>query len=307
MSTYALELISGLDDLLYDLTLQDENTGLPLTSGTVTVSLCVVGTRTPLGANSTVVLTHVGNGRWTGVHDSQLFVNDLPPVNSLFDRVLFIEGVTEGRLLARCRRISILSEQTRQRAKEYLRLQSGAEDLLLGGLVQSATALVEAWIGRPVEARSMTFVDSGVDAFDRPVAKLRVPVTPVAALTSVVDDDGTALDLTGLRTDATTGLVSYKDKSMFMNGPYTITATVGLSASPQYQFGASAAIQQAVVDIVADLYQRRNPAASREAEGGGIAVDYNPVQRGVGADNAREDLLPERTAAILAPFRIMGV
>jgi hypothetical protein len=306
MTVYNEELISGLDDLLYDVTLGDPVTDVPISLGTVTVSLCQLGTTIPLGPNSTVTLTHQIGGRWTGTHAAALFVLDLPAVGALFDKVLFVSGARAD-LLARCRRVSLLNGRLLRDAKRYLRLQTDEENVLLQSLINSSIAAVEAWIGRPVEARSMTFVDSGMDLFDRPVAKLRVPVTPIAALTSVVDDDGTALDLTRLRTDVTTGLVSYKDKSMFMNGPYTITATVGLSASPQYQFGASAAIQQAVVDVVADLYQRRNPAASREAEGGGIAVDYNPVQRGVGADNAREDLLPERTAAILAPFRIMGV
>jgi hypothetical protein len=306
MTVYNEELVSGLDDLIYDVTLSDPVLGTLVTSGNVSVSLCQVGTTTPLGPESTVVLTHRGAGRWTGTHIAIQFSQDLPAVGELFDKVLFVDDSAE-RLLSRCRRVSILNDRIVRDIKRYLRIQTDEENPLLLGLINSGIALVEAWIGRPIEARPMTFTDSGVDMFDRPLAKLRVPVTPVSSLLSVVDDDGGAVDLTRLRVDTVTGLVAYKDKSTFNNGPYTITASVGLSASPQYRFGASAAIQQAVVDIVADLYQRRNPAASREAEGGGIAVDYNPVQRGVGADNAREDLLPERTAAMLAPFRLMGV
>lgn len=307
MPTYNLELISGLDDLFYDLTLQDENTGSPLVSGTVTVRLCQVGTTTALGPNSSVVLSHVGGGRWTGVHDAALFAADLPAVGSLFDRVLLISDATNGRLLTRCRRISIVNEQTLAAAKEYLRLQTATEDLLLNNLIESATAMVEAWLGRPIEARSMTFTDQAESTTSAGVKSLRIPVTPVQSVTSITDADNTALTLADYRVDTTTGLITAKDGSTFLNGPYTLTAVVGLSASQSYTLGGSAAIQQAVVDTVADLYQRRNPVAMREAEGGGIAVDYADMKRGVGADNAREDLLPARVTAILAPFRMVGV
>lgn len=111
MTTIADEKISGLDDLFYDVTLTDASTGAALTSGTVSVKLCTVGTTTALGAGSTQALAHVAAGQWTAVHDAATFEPDLPPVGGRFDKVLFVAGQTDGRLLARCRRVAIIDER----------------------------------------------------------------------------------------------------------------------------------------------------------------------------------------------------
>lgn len=302
MTTYQPELISGLDDLFYDLSLTDPATGAPLTTGTVQVKLCAVGTTTPLGANSTVALAYQTSiQRWTGTHDAALFAADLPPVGALFDRVLFVNGQTSGRLLARCRRVSIVDSFTLQEVKGYLRVQTSEEDSLLLSMIASATAMVESYLGRPIEARQVTYIDEVPQA----TSKLLFPVTPVGAIASVVGPDGDSLDLDDVTVNGSTGVITFP--SVLSAGTYTVTATVGLSLAPAYTFGASAAIQQAVVDTVADMYQRRNPAAMREAEGGGIAVDYADQKRTVGADNAREDILLPRVAALLSPFRQLGV
>lgn len=302
MTTYQPELISGLDDLYYDLSLTDPATGDPLTAGTVQIKLCSVGTTTPLGVNSTVTLTYQSSTqRWAGVHDAALFSADLPAVGALFDRVLFVNGQTGGRLLARCRRVSIVDSFTLQQIKEYLRVQTSEEDSLLLSMITSATAMVESYLGRPIEARPVTYIDD----VPQPTSKLLFPITPVGAVTEVVGPDGDTLDLDGVSVNVSTGVITFP--STLSSGAYTVTATVGLSLAPAYTFGASAAIQQAVVDTVADMYQRRNPAAMREAEGGGIAVDYADQKRGVGADNAREDILLPRVAALLSPFRQLGV
>lgn len=193
-------------------------------------------------------------------------------------------------------------------AKRYLRLQTSADDLLLEGLVASALSLVEAWIGRPVLLDEYTIEDEGrTSSGVRSVCALLVPVTPIGEVVSIHDADGEALTLADLRINATTGVITAKDGSAFANGPYTLVVEIGLAARPDYEARVEPVINQALLDIVADLYQRRNPAAGREAEGGGIAVDYVRQTRGVGADNSREDMLPERTAAILAPFRLVQV
>jgi hypothetical protein len=64
------EEISGLDDLAYTVTLTDR-TGAPITTGTVTMSLCAFGTVTPLGglAASSQALAHTGAGVWAATHD----------------------------------------------------------------------------------------------------------------------------------------------------------------------------------------------------------------------------------------------
>jgi hypothetical protein len=111
MTITADENISGLDDLFYDVTLTDASTGAAITTGTVSVKLCTLGTVTALGSQSTKALAHVAAGRWTGVHDAALFEPDLPDIGRRFDRVLLVSGITDGRLLARCRRVAIIDER----------------------------------------------------------------------------------------------------------------------------------------------------------------------------------------------------
>lgn len=105
------DTVSGLDDLFYDVWLTDASAG-ELDSGTVTVKLCTMGTTTALGGGSSQALTHVGGGRWTATHDAAGFLADLPAVGRYFDRVLFVTGQTDGRLLARCKRVAIIDERT---------------------------------------------------------------------------------------------------------------------------------------------------------------------------------------------------
>jgi hypothetical protein len=103
------ENVSGLDDLFYDVTLTDASTGTALTAGTVTVALCTARTTTPLGNTATVTLTHVANGRWTGVHDGADVASAISalPLGGAFDRVLFVAGAATRRL-ATCRRVTVV-------------------------------------------------------------------------------------------------------------------------------------------------------------------------------------------------------
>jgi hypothetical protein len=112
MDSYGIptEHVSGLDDLFYDVTLTDASTGAALTSGTVTMKLCTVGTTTALaGGTSTVTLAHQGAGRWTGTHDVADVATAIGSlsIGQAFDRVLQVTGVGQ-RLLARCIKVSIL-------------------------------------------------------------------------------------------------------------------------------------------------------------------------------------------------------
>jgi hypothetical protein len=103
------ESISGLDDLFYDVTLTDASTGAALTSGTVTMKLCTVGTTTALGGSASVSLAHQGAGRWTGTHDSTDVATSISSlaIGQPFDRVLLVTNVGE-RLLARATKVAIL-------------------------------------------------------------------------------------------------------------------------------------------------------------------------------------------------------
>lgn len=178
--------------------------------------------------------------------------------------------------------------------KRYLRKQTTNEDTLITALLASAIGRVETYLRRPIEAVSQTFVDEAEGA----PCSLILPVTPVSALTSVTDADGTTLTIADLRFSIETGLVKYKDGSAFVNGPYTIVATVGLSARVGYASRIEPVISQAIFDTVADLYQHRNPNATNEMAGGGVAVTYS---------TGNAEGVPHRVAAMLAPFRMVGV
>jgi hypothetical protein len=104
------EEISGLDDLTYAVTLTDR-TGAPITTGSVTMSLCSFGTVTPLGglAAASQVLTHAGSGVWTGTHDLTNVAAAIAsiPVGALFVRCLTVTGIAT-RQLATCRRVRVV-------------------------------------------------------------------------------------------------------------------------------------------------------------------------------------------------------
>lgn len=183
-------------------------------------------------------------------------------------------------------------------AKLYLKKQTTNEDLLLAALLASAIGRVEGYLRRPIEAVSREFIDESTGFDGGWVRSLIVPVTPVGTPTEITDADDVALDLDLIRVGRETGLIKYKDGSAFTNGPYTITVPVGLSLRDGYELRIEPAVNQAILDTVADLYQRRNPSASQENAGGGVSVAYN---------QGDEEGVPKRVAAMLAPYRMVGV
>jgi hypothetical protein len=109
-----LTAVSGLDDLLYDVTLTDASTSAPLdvaVAGTVSVSLCRLNTVTPLGGTATQVLGWQGAGRWTAVQDDTDILAALTAggvvVGQKFDLILTI-GTLGVRKLSTCQRVAIL-------------------------------------------------------------------------------------------------------------------------------------------------------------------------------------------------------
>jgi uncharacterized phiE125 gp8 family phage protein len=180
--------------------------------------------------------------------------------------------------------------------KAHLRVQHTADDVLLSALAQSAVSLVESYIHRPILPRVMTFTDDATPSGGGRVARLLCPVWPVGDLVSVVHDDGDTLDVARLIVNPLSGAIRAADGAFFRHGPYTITATVGLGTHPDFAAAALPALQQAIRDVVADLYLRRNPGASQENEGGGVTVSYAPGDA---------QGIPLRTAAILRPWRLV--
>lgn len=155
--------------------------------------------------------------------------------------------------------------------KAYLRIESSAEDALLTALLGRAKAMLETWIDTPVTAEVQTAVDRA-DSLDTFVRTLVFPRRP-CLVTLIVDSDGTTVDPTTYTASVTSGVIYAKDETTFPYGPYTITAMVGLSLRQDYG-RMEPVINEVILDLAADLYQRRTPgAASETAAGTNISWD----------------------------------
>ncbi len=149
--------------------------------------------------------------------------------------------------------------------KSYLRIETTAEDLLLSALLSRATAMLEMWIDTPITAVSQTAIDKA-QTDGNPVRSLVFPRRP-CAVTAVVDTDGTTVPAADYWTDGTSGVIYAKDYITFPYGPYTITANVGLSLRQDYA-RLEPLLNEAIIDLAADLYQRRTPGAATETAAG---------------------------------------
>lgn len=165
--------------------------------------------------------------------------------------------------------------------KSYLRVENTAEDALITQLLARAIALSQRRVGCPFAAVAKTVIDRAETEvfYSSGPTSLITPLTPfdASAGLTITDADGTALTLSGLLIDGQTGIIRYKDGvSHFENGPYTIVANVGLSTLPNYSTEIEPVISSAIVDFVADLYQRRSPGARTESAAGGVSRTWTP-------------------------------
>lgn len=183
---------------------------------------------------------------------------------------------------------------TLQNLKDYLKVETTAEDTALTGMLTRATGLVEQYLGRPITARSVTVTDRA-----RPcggVVKLLGFVCPIAASPDpiVTDADGATVDSTAYTVDRDTAVFYAAPGESFGNPPYGLTFTAGLSARADYATVVEPAVAQAILDVAADLWRRRVGNVS-QASSVGDSESY-------GADP-----LPARTKLMLDSFRLRQV
>jgi hypothetical protein len=148
--------------------------------------------------------------------------------------------------------------------KTYLRIETNAENALLAALVARAQAMVEGWIDCPITAESQTAVDRA-ESLDEPVTSLIFPRRPIASV-SITDSEGATVDPTTYTVYGASGMVYAKPLTSFYNGPYTITASCGLSLRSDYA-RMEPLLTEMILDLAADLYQRRTPGAASEKAG----------------------------------------
>jgi hypothetical protein len=172
-------------------------------------------------------------------------------------------------------------------AKAYLKVQGSAEDTLIGQLVTRATAMVRSALGRPLALADRSFTERAesrrlyhaVTAILIPPQYLPCTREDGSDLTApvITDADGLVLSATedyypGEIWDAT---ILARPGITFTNGPYSVEVQCGLEADPDYADVIEPAIDSAIMDTIADLYQRRSPNASSESTGGGVSTSYH--------------------------------
>lgn len=151
--------------------------------------------------------------------------------------------------------------------KSYLRIESNAENTLLTALLARAQAQMEVWIDCPITAESQTAIDRASVIDGNVCTSLIFPRRPIGTTVTVVDSDGVTFDSAGYWVDGNSGVIYAKDGYSFPFGPYTITATCGLSLRGDYA-RIEPVLSQCILDLAADLYQKRTPNASSESAAG---------------------------------------
>lgn len=155
--------------------------------------------------------------------------------------------------------------------KTYLRIEQDAEDALLTALVARATAMLELWMDTTITAVSQTAVDRA-SALDTAPTSLVFPRRPIASV-SVTDADGVTVDAARYTVDGPAGMLWGRDGYGFVRGPYTISASCGLSLWPNYA-RLEPLLTEMILDVAADLYQRRTPGAASET-GAGTSITWD--------------------------------
>ena len=157
--------------------------------------------------------------------------------------------------------------------KDYLRIETTAEDTLLQALLDRAKAQLEVWIDTPITAASVTAVDRADVISGQVATSLIFPQRPIASSITVVDSEGTTVAAAEYTVNTASGVIYANDGYSFPYGPYTITTNCGLSLRGDYA-RIEPILSQCIIDLAADLYQKRTPNASRESAAG-TAIDWD--------------------------------
>lgn len=160
--------------------------------------------------------------------------------------------------------------------KAYLRIESDAEDALLGAILYRASAMIELWTDTPIAATLRTAFDPSAADNDPPRAltALIFPWRPIGSDVTVVDADGNTVPADRYRVDKRQAMIYAKRGYVFNNPPYEITASVGFEHWDNYITSLEFTIGQVMIDVAADLYTRRTPMATSET-GAGTTISWD--------------------------------
>jgi hypothetical protein len=178
--------------------------------------------------------------------------------------------------------------------KGYLRVQTTAEDDVIQGLLDGAIGAVTGYINRAVEATEMVMEDPAatLNAYSsvRKLYTTDYPVTDDDPAPAITDQAGTTVDPTTYRLFPIIGMFRANPGICFDNGPYLITATVGLVFAPKFTQSVMPLLRRAVLDLAAGWYQQRNAQATQESEAG-VSASWGPGE------------IPPRVCAMLANLK----
>jgi uncharacterized phiE125 gp8 family phage protein len=162
--------------------------------------------------------------------------------------------------------------------KSYLRKEDTSEDALLAQLLARALAMIETYLGYPITAASRTYTDYAerYSGFIQLPGPFLITGTPPV----VTDVNGGTVDASSYTLDQRSGKIRWAygrmPTAVIPAQPYTVVATIGLSEHPDYAGSLEAVASNAIVDLVAHLYQNRNPAVLSQADEGGGSVSLTP-------------------------------
>lgn len=174
-----------------------------------------------------------------------------------------------------------------QDAKDLLRIETTAEDDLLTAMLTRAQAMVEAWIQRPITAAART----DVIRLECATTLFHLHTWPVDTASLVLTDEDGDTVASNTYTVTMAGTVEAVSGESFSAGRYTATYDAGWSAHPQYETRYEPILSQAILDTVADWYQRRSPGAMAEDSGGGVSRQWT------------SQAIPARIRSALAPMQ----
>lgn len=140
---------------------------------------------------------------------------------------------------------------TLSEAQAFARVETGEEEALLAGLVRSASALCEAFLGQVVIARDFS------ERLPASMEWQRIKTVPVRSIEAVASD-GLALPLTAYATDVDSsgyGWVRVSDPAV--TGMIEVSGSAGLAVS---QNGVPEPIRHGVLRLVAHLFNARDGA-----------------------------------------------
>ena len=138
-------------------------------------------------------------------------------------------------------------------AQAYVRIETGEEEAIVAGLIRTASALCEAFIGQVVVAREV------VEVLGAGAAWQRLGATPVRAIGAVemvsVDGSAVVLALSDYAVDIDAHGGGWVRLTRAGSGRVRVTATAGLASDRN---GVPEPLRQGIVRLVGHLFAQRD-------------------------------------------------